>query len=393
MSSPEIKEYSDDIILAGLDYLGDDILEEELLEWVSEYRPKTVAFALCDKRFEALGGRDWDEQPLLPSYKEGKTGVLIYQAFTEALRENLRRFKDISAETNVARLVPFADELDVDVELIDRDISLTLGRAFKVMKPGEKLKMFWYLKSTMLTFSDEKRKKSVDKMEKHDDLVGGVIERVSNFAPGVARVASKEREEYMGKKIYESSKEGRVLALVPMSKMEPVMKEIDDAVVEEKSKGEHSGFEHLERISKKFYTKGLKFISPAFFISLAIYLFIFSDTLNFWRALQYWFLAIGGMAALGALLGRGHPISVLTSFLLAPVMALTLIGPGWIAGYVELKVRNPSIADLKSLTSSESTNEFLSNNIIRVFTVGIFSNIFTWMGIGIVLPLLLKFVG
>lgn len=388
-----IKKHSDDIIIIGVDYLGESVLEEDLLSWISEYKPDTVAFALCDKRFETMGEKDWTEQPLLPSYKEGKTGTLIYQAFTEALRENLRRFKGVNAETNVARLVPFVDGLDVDVEFIDRDISLTLGRAFKVMKPGEKLKMFWYLKSTMLTFSDEKRKKSVDKMESHDDLVGGVLEKLSHFAPGVARVASKEREEYMGKKLYESSKNGRVMAIVPRSKMEPVMEEIDNAEAEEKAKGAHGGFEHLEHISKRVYTKGLKFVSPAIFISLAIYLFLYSDTLNFWRALQYWFLAIGGMAALGALLGRGHPLSVLTSFLLAPLMALTLIGPGWIAGYVELRVRKPSIADLKSLTSAESPNEFLSNSIIRVFTVGVFSNVFTWMGIGIVLPLMLRFLG
>ncbi len=393
MGATKIERFSDRIVIVGVDYLGGDLLEEDLLRMIGEYHPSTVAFALCDKRFEALGENDWSEKPLLPSYKEGKTGVLVYQAFTEALRENLRRFKGLNAEGDVARLVPFADELDVDVELIDRDISLTLGRAFRGMTPGEKLKMFWYLKSTMLTFSDEKRKKSVEQLEEHDDLVGGVIERVSHFAPSVARVASKEREEYMGKRIYESSKRGRILALVPSSKMDPVMDEIENAMEEEKSEGEHSGFEHLEEISKKAYTRALRFISPAFFISLAIYLFIFSDVLNIWRAWLYWFIAVGGMAALGALLGRGHPASVLTSFLLAPFMSLTLIGPGWIAGYVELKVRKPSIADLKTLTSSDSPNEFLSNSIIRVFTVGVFSNVFTWIGLFVVLPLLIRYVG
>ncbi len=393
MGASKIERFSDRIILVGVDYLGGKLLEEDLLRMITEYRPVTVAFALCDKRFEALGKKDWDEKQLLPSYKEGNTGVLVYQAFTEALRENLRRFKGLNAEGDVARLVPFADELDVDVELIDRDISLTLGRAFRGMTPGEKLKMFWYLKSTMLTFSDEKRKKSVEQLEEHDDLVGGVIERVSNFAPSVAKAASKEREEYMGKRIYESSKRGRVLALVPSSKMDPVMDEIEDAMGVERSKGKHSGFEHLEEISKKAYTRALRFVSPAFFISLAIYLFIFSDVLNIWRAWLYWFIAVGGMAALGALLGRGHPLSILTSFILAPFMSLTLIGPGWIAGYVELKVRKPSIADLKTLTSSDTPNEFLSNNIIRVFTVGVFSNVLTWIGLFVVLPLLIRYVG
>ncbi|GEM_PF-2049832 len=393
MSSPRIEKFSEDIVLVGLDFLDGDLFEHDLLRMIGEYNPDTVAFALCDKRFEAMGQDDWEDKPLLPSYKEGKTGVLIYQAFTEALRENLRRFKGLTAERSIANLVPFVDGLDVEVEFIDRDISLTLGRAFKGMSPQEKLKMFWYLKSAMLTFSDEKRRESIEEMEEHDDLVSGVLDRLSRFAPHVAQKAHKERDEYMGKKIYESSKQGKVMALLPSSKLTPVKKEIKKVMDEESVEGEHSGFEHLEIISKKVYTKALRFISPAFFISLAIYLFIFSDVLNIWRAWLYWFLAVGGMAAFGAALGRGHPISVLISFFLAPFMSLTLIGPGWIAGYVELRMRRPSISDLKNLTSTDSPNKFLSNNIIRVFTVGVFSNVFTWVGLFVVLPLLIRFVG
>ncbi len=393
MSEPAVKELDTNIVLVGVDFLGEDSLEKTLEQLIDVHLPETVAFALCDKRFEAMGREEWKEKALLPSYKEGKTGEIIYQAFTDAIKENLRRFKGLDAEKNIAKLVPMADKMDVDVEFIDRDVSLTLGRAFRVMSPVEKLKMFWYLKSAMLSFSPKKRKESIEELEYEDDLVGGLIEKLSHFAPKVASRAHKERTEYMGKRIYESSKRGKVLAMVPTSKIEELEEEIENTMAEEAITGEDTAFVHLEQISKRVATKAVRFISPLFFISLAIYLFIFSDVLNIWRSLLYWFLAVGGMAALGALLGRGHPLSVLISFLLAPFMSLTLIGPGWIAGYVELRVRNPSIADLKSLTASESTNEFLSNNIIRIFTVGVFSNIFTWVGLFIILPLLIRFVG
>ena len=387
-------EYNKDIILVGVDYLGGSNLEKELSGLVDDYNPGIVGLALCEKRFESLEEEEkWKEKPLLPSYKEGKTGSLIYQAFMDAIRENLRRFKGLQPESHIADLVPLAGSLDVEVEFLDRDITLTLSRSFRSMSPIEKLKMIFYFRSTMLTFSDRKKSESVEDIEKHDDLVDGVLDSVKNFAPKVAEKAKSERIEYISKRIFRVSKRDKIIAIVPESKLKDVKKKLDEVHMEEMSRGRVRGILHLETISKKVYTTLLRYASPIFFISLAVYLFLFSDVLNIWRAWLYWFIAVGGMAALGALLGRGHPFSIITSFLLAPFMSLTLIGPGWIAGYVELKIRQPKLADLRELTSSKTSKEFLRNNIIRVFLVGTFSNVFTWIGLFIVLPLLISLLG
>lgn len=394
MPEEKISEYSDDIILVGIDYIGGDEFTEEMEEIVNRYDPAHVGLALCEKRFETLDGKkEWLDQSLLPSYKAGKTGILIYQAFIDALFENFRRFRGMEPESHIADLVPMIDRLDTDIEFLDRDITLTLSRAYRSMSILEKFKMIWYFKSAMLTFSSEKKERSVEGLEEHDDLVGGVIENLSMFAPSVADKTKSERLEYMGKKIHELSKDGTTVAVIPQSLVEEVRKELNKIKREEFVKGKHSGIEHLEEFGKKVFSKVLRFASPAFFITLAVYLFFFSDVMNVWRAWLYWFLAVGGMSALGSTLARGHPISILTSFILAPFMSLTLIGPGWIAGYVELKVRNPTVGDLKGVTESSSTGEFLRNNLVKVLLVGTFSNVFTWVGLFIVLPLLIKFAG
>lgn len=390
----EIHEYNENIVLVGVDYLGEENLEYELSNLINDHDPGIVGLTLCEKRFESLEEEEkWKEKPLLPSYKEGKTGSLIYQAFFDAVRENLRRFKGVKPESHIANLVPLADSLDVDVEFLDRDITLTLSRSFRNMSPVEKSKMIWYFRSTMLTFSEKKKSESVDKIEEHDDLIDGVLNSVKEFAPTVAEKAKEERIEYISRRIFRVSKRDKLIAVVPESKLFDVVGELDEIRLEEKKRGRVRGILHLETLSKKVYTTLLRFASPIFFISLAVYLFLFSDVLNIWRAWLYWFIAVGGMAAFGALLGRGHPLSIITSFLLAPFMSLTLIGPGWIAGYVELKIRNPKLRDLRELTSSKSTRDFLTNDIIRVFLVGTFSNVFTWIGLFIVLPLLISILG
>ncbi len=390
----DVEVFREDIILVGVDYIGGEDLKEDLTELINLYEPTSIGLALCEKRFETLEEKkEWLERPLLSSYKGGESATLMYQIFVEAVKENLRKFKKLEPETHIAELVDVADFLEVDVEFIDRDITVTLKRAIHDMSPVETLRVGWYFKSAMLSFSDEKKAKSVEVVEKHDDIVEGVLSTLDKFSPDMAEKARRERLEYMSKKIYSLSKEGKILAIVPKSNMRQVKDKLVSLKWEEKKEGTISGHEHLEVVGKKVYKKLLRYASPIFFISLATYLFVFSDVLNIWRAWLYWFVAVGGMASLGALIGKGHILSVLTAFFLAPFMSLTLIGPGWIAGYVEARVRKPKVQDVQKLMSSRSINEFLSNNLIRPISVGIFSNILTWTGLFIVLPLMISFLG
>ncbi len=385
----DIRKVNGNITLVGVDYLEEGRLDFELTDLVEEFEPDVVGLAICEKRFETMEEKEeWLDKPLIPAYKEGDIGTLIYQTFIESVRENLRKFKKVDAETHIAELVDIADSLKVDVEFIDRDITLTLKRAYSNMSILEKLKMAWYLKSAMISFSDDTRSESVEGMEDQDDLVEGVLGALDRFAPGVAESVRKERGEYMAKKIYQLSKEEKILSVLPGSKIDKVIEELEKLKKKEKE-GAIKGYSHLEQVGKKLYKKALHYVPHVLLIGFAVYLFFFSETLNIWQAWIYWVLVVGGMSALGSALVKGHPISIIISFILAPVMSLTLHGPGWVAGYVEARVRKPKIKDINNLSSSRSLNEFLSNNLVRPVMVGIFANIFTWIGLFIILPLLL----
>jgi len=385
----DIRKVNENITLVGVDYLGKGSLDSELINLVDESNPDIVGLALCEKRFETIEEKEkWLDKPLIPAYKKGDMGTLIYQTFIEALRENLRKFKKVEAETHIAELVDLADSLKMDIEFIDRDITLTLKRAYSNMSILEKLKMGWYLKSAMISFSDDTKYESIESMEEQDDLVEGVLVALDRFAPSVAERLRKERTEYMAKKIYQLSKGRKILSVLPQSKIDEVI-EILESLKNKEREGAIKGYSHLEKVGKKLYKKVLHYVPHVLLIAFAVYLFFFSETLNIWQAWIYWVLVVGGMSALGSALVKGHPISIVISFILAPIMSLTLHGPGWVAGYVEARVRKPTIRDINDLTSSKSLNEFLSNNLIRPVMVGIFANIFTWLGLFIILPLLL----
>lgn len=385
-----VKEIDDNIFLVGVDYLGDESLDLDLMALVEKYEPEIVGLALCEKRFETLEAKEqWLERPLLPSYKTGDVGTLIYQTFVESIRENLRKFKDIEPEVNVADLVDLADLLDIEIRFIDRDVTLTFKRAFSNMKPLEKLKMVWYFRSAMLSFSEDKKFNSIEGMERKDDMVEGILSSLDNFAPEVAEKIREERIEYMAKKIYESSKNKKILNILPQSKIE-ILEEKLKELKEDERDDITERYSELDKVGKKVYKKALHYTPHVLLITFAVYLFFFTETLNVWQAWLYWIISVGGMSAIGSAMVKGHPISIILSFLLAPIMSLTLHGPGWVAGYVEARVREPRIRDIQELTESSSMNEFFTNNLIRPIMVGVFSNVFTWIGLFVVLPLMIS---
>ncbi len=394
VESIHLSEIPEEIVLAGVDYVEADGLNHRVSGLIQKFDPDVIALALCEKRFETLETKkEWEDKALLSSYREGKFSVLLYQAFVDAIHENVRRIREIEPESHIAKLASVASGFDKEVEFIDQDITETLSHAFRRMSILKKLKLLWYFRSALIPLSEEKETVSAEEIEEHDDIVESVLRSIGRFAPMVAEEAEKDRLNHMAEKIYEIGSEKKVVAVVPASKVKKIKARIIELA---ETKGERrcrKPLEELDTVFRSVYKKALRYGSSALFITLAVYLFLFSDVMNVWRASFYWFLAVGGSAALGAALARGHPLSILTSFILAPFMSLTLIGPGWVAGYVEAKVRSPKVSDITELTLSTSINEVLSNDLIKVFTVGIFSNLLTWVGLFIVLPLLISLFG
>jgi pheromone shutdown protein TraB len=66
----------------------------------------------------------------------------------------------------------------------------------------------------------------------------------------------------------------------------------------------------------------------------------------------WWVLANGILAGLGALIALGHPLTVLSSILAAPLTSLNpMIAAGWVSGLVEAFSRKPKVKDFENLPS------------------------------------------
>ncbi|MCH8227438.1 MAG: conjugal transfer protein TraB, partial [Proteobacteria bacterium] len=95
-----------------------------------------------------------------------------------------------------------------------------------------------------------------------------------------------------------------------------------------------------------------------------------------------WVAINGGLAALGALIARGHPLTVLSAVVAAPLTSLNpTIGAGMVTGLVESWIRKPRVSDLENLRFDiTSLKGWFRNPATRILLVFFLSNLGSAIG-------------
>ncbi len=77
--------------------------------------------------------------------------------------------------------------------------------------------------------------------------------------------------------------------------------------------------------------------------------------------------------------------------LAAPITSLNpAIAAGWVAGYVEAKLRMPVIKDFQNLGKLDSLRDFWNNRVIRLLMVVALANVGSMIGTFVALPYILS---
>jgi pheromone shutdown-related protein TraB len=101
-----------------------------------------------------------------------------------------------------------------------------------------------------------------------------------------------------------------------------------------------------------------------------------------WELVTIWVLVNGGLAALGALIARAHPLTILSAMIAAPLTSLNpAIAAGMVTGLVESWIRKPKVSDLERLRDDATTLKgWFKNPATRILLVFFFSNLGSAIG-------------
>ena len=378
-----LEKIDEDLMLVGTAHISQKSVDE-VTKAIETFQPGVVAVELCQRRYDSLTKKDqWENTPVTSLLKSNNAYYLLAQTFLSSIQRKLGKDYGVQPGSEMIEAMNQAKQHDLDVKLVDRDIAITLKRAWKKMGFFEKFRLFWeFLKSIIGFEGDELEELDIDELM-DQDLISTMMEEFGKIAPSVTQVLIYERDEYIAEKINRVRKQGkRVVAVVGAGHLNGIKKHLNNPDLNVDTK-------ELEQVPEKRFSllKAIGYLIPVLFIALIAYGFLIGGPEQSLRMFAYWFLINGTFSAIGTLIARGHPFSILTAFVAAPITSLNpAIAAGWVAGYVEAKMRTPLIKDFQELSKLESLGDFWKNRVIRLLLVVAFANIGSMIGTVVAFP-------
>jgi pheromone shutdown-related protein TraB len=383
------EKISDNIILIGTAHISEESVNE-VRKAIETYKPDIVAVELCQRRFETISKKDkWENTPVTALIRSNNAYFMLAQTFLSSIQRRMGEEYGVEPGSEMIAAMQEAEKYNIKVALVDRDITVTLKRAWRAMGIREKFRVVWEFLKAMIGYDEEELEELDLKELMKQDVLSSMMEEFSKIAPSAAKVLITERDLYIAQKIFEESKKGKVVAVVGAGHVNGIKKHLEKQEL-------HANLQELEQIPKKRLSlvKVVEVAIPVIFFAVIGWI-IYSTGVDPWDKIKdiflIWFLVHGILAGVGVAIARGHPLSILTAFLAAPFTSLEpFFAPGWFAGLVEAKLRKPLIKDFQELSKIERVRDFLKNKVIRLLMVVALANLGSIIGTIVALPWILS---
>ena len=372
MSVNNIIEIDDGLRILGTAHVSSESVEL-VRNQIEEWEPDLVAVELCPSRMAALTEPEsLDSEDLLKIIKEGRSAMILLQS---ALAAQQRRMGISSGERPGAELlaaVNAAEESDIPVEMIDRDVVITLRRAWRKMGMIEK----WRILNALLWEEDEEDV-SIDEVLGDSDLLSSMMEEAREVAPRAGEVLIDERDSFLAGRIQQIRGKGKVLAVIGAGHLSGVVQNLGEPAMETTSRLA----ELSEEPSKSIWPIALMAAIPVFLLGAVGWMAYNGEMEEIKQTAQTWLLLNALLAGLGVLIARGHPLSILVGAVASPITSLNpTLAAGWFAGYTQLKVASPTGKDAQDFLKLDETSLFWKNRVGRVLLVTALGNVGSMVG-------------
>lgn len=374
----------DNIVLVGTAHVSERSVEE-VRDAIARHRPDIVAVELDANRYKVLTGqRQWRDLPITKILSGSNPYFFIAQAYLAAIQRRIGLDQGVQPGAEMLAAIEAAGASDLRVLLADRDISVTLKRAWKRMSLREKLRLTWNLMAAITgAYEEELEEIDIDELLE-EDMISMLVQELSEVVPSVADVLIHERDTFIAKKILQASSDGKVLAVVGAGHLKGLADKLQRG-------GPFPTYKELNHVPPKRFSvaKAFGWGIPWLFLTWMFYMAFTGQYGTLTQGFAVWFLANGTFAAIGAAIAFGHPLSILTAFCVAWFTSLNpTLAAGWFAGLVEAKMRKPTMADLEYI-EADTVRGFLGNKVVRVLMVTALANLGSVIGTIYALPYLL----
>jgi pheromone shutdown-related protein TraB len=364
-----------EIILVGTAHISAESVE--LVHQVIEReRPDCVCIELDDRRYRALIEKSrWEGLDLRQVIRDRQLATLMLNFLLSSYQKRLGGKLGVMPGSELLEAAHTAERLKIPVSLCDRDIRITLRRAWSALSLLDKSKL---LSSALIGLMEEQQ---LDEAElrriRERDVLSELMSELGRVMPALRRVLIDERDAYLAQRIRETP--GKKLVVVVGAGHVLGMRV---ALTQDVPVDMHAIMQIPEVPT---FWKLLGWGLPALIIASIVGIAFTKGAAAAGNSVLYWVLANSIPAAAGSLIAFAHPLTVLAAFLAAPFTSLSpLIGVGHVTAFVQAYVYPPRVHEFSTVSEDIAVASlWWSSRLLRVLLVFVLSSLGGLIGVWI----------
>ncbi|WP_217587687.1 TraB/GumN family protein [Lentibacillus saliphilus] len=358
-----------EIILIGTAHVSRHSAEQ-VKEVIERETPDSVCVELDEQRYQSIQeGNKWKEMDIFKVIKEKRATLLLMNLIISSFQKRIAKQFGINPGQEMIQGIESAKALDAELVLADRNIQITFSRIWGNVGLMGKAKLLMQVIGSIFVQEDI-TEEELEKM-KTQDMLDAMLQEFTVSFPRLKTPLIDERDQYLAQKI-KNAPGDKIVAVLGAAHVPGVTKEIHK---------EHDLTQLTKRPPKSKVPKIIGWSIPILIISLIVYTFMTNPSAAADQTLS-WILWNSSLSALGALVALGHPLTILTAFIVAPITSLNpLMAAGWFAGIVQTFVKKPVVADFENLSDDVHTVKgFWNNRVTRILLIVVLANIGSSLG-------------
>ena len=420
-----LKTEEADILVLGTAHVSRRSVEDVQYAF-KEFKPDSVCVELCRPRHEAISDPErWKKLDLAKVIKQKKLALLVANLILSAFQKTIGEKSGVEPGAEMKEALKLAGERNTQVVLADREIRATLSRAWSRVGFFKRMWLGSYLLSSLLV-REEVDPEEVEKL-KEEDAFADLFKSLPSRYHSIKEVIIDERDHYLAESIRRASTDHPDLETVDAQAFDSGGSSADTSARENTSArrtkasggkstatssekaGDRSaktrskrkkvlavvGAGHLPGIlkaleeKKEVSLKDLSVVPKGKPIRTIIAWVVFSVVLILLgttvatgggekavkEALLAWIFSRSFFAGLGAILAFAHPVSILVTIVMAPIVILFPWFRLWMfPALTENWLRKPRVEDFESIAEDTETagglfRSLYKNRVMHLFWV------------------------
>ena len=353
---------------------------DAVLAAIDSGRFDAVAVELDEQRHKALTQPDALAQlDLVKVIRERKVAPFAANLALAAYQRRLAEQLGIEPGAELKAAATEAVARNLHLQLIDRDVGITFRRILQGLSWWDRTKLIAGLGGGLFA-NDEVSEDDIERL-KEGDMLESSFGEFARDTPSLYATLIDERDQYMAAKLRERSDGARnVLAVVGAGHLKGMAK-----YLAEEQREPAALTTELAHVRQK---RNIPWITIILMLLICggIAWGYFNGGRELGRELLLqWVLWTGGLAGLGALLARGHVLSILAAAISAPLKPFRPgLPPGMFSALAEVHLRKPASPDFLALRDDAQTLAgWYRNRVCRVVLVFLLTNLGSMLGVWI----------